>query len=51
MAQWVKDPMLSLLWHGCDPWPWNFHMLQAKRKEKRRNENREYKYFIINTIK
>ena len=23
----VKDSGLSLLWHGFDPWPWNFHML------------------------
>ena len=34
-AQWVKDPALSLLWlgsvlwHGLDPWPRNFHMPQA----------------------
>ena len=28
MAQWVKDPVLSLqqLGHGFDPWPGNFHM-------------------------
>ena len=35
MAQWVKDPALSLLWlwlelwRGFDPWPRNFHMPQA----------------------
>lgn len=28
VAQHVKDPGLSLLWHGLDPWPWNFGMLQ-----------------------
>ena len=42
MAQWVKDPALSLQWlgsppwRGFDPWPGNCHMLQAwpkKRKE------------------
>ena len=27
MAQWVKDPGLSLLWLGCHPWPGNFCML------------------------
>ena len=39
---WVKDPVLPqqwlrlLLWHGFDPWPWNFHMRQAwPKKEKR----------------
>ena len=35
MAQWVKDPALSLLWlqlllwHGTDPWHRNFQMLWA----------------------
>ena len=24
MAQWVKDPMFSVLWHGFEPWPGNF---------------------------
>ena len=33
MAQWVKDPVLSLQWLGSllwcrfDPWPRNFHVL------------------------
>ena len=32
VAQWVKDPLVSLLrfwslpWHGFNPWPGNFHM-------------------------
>ena len=26
MAQKVKDPALSLLWHGFDPWSGNFLM-------------------------
>ena len=26
MAQQVEDPALSLLWHGFDLWPRNFHM-------------------------
>lgn len=29
MAQWVKDPALLLLWYKFEPWPGNFHMLQA----------------------
>ena len=35
MAQWVKDAvsslqwLWSLLWHRFDPWPGNFHTLQA----------------------
>ena len=50
MAQWVKDPELSLLelllWCGFDPWPRNFHMpveapqkKKKKRKEKRKRNN------------
>ena len=27
MAQWVKDPVLSLLWPGFDPWLRCFCML------------------------
>ena len=39
MTQWVKDPALSLqvlrslLYHGFDPWPGNFHMPQAQPKK------------------
>ena len=36
MAQWVKDPVLSLLWRGFSPWPGNFHMPQAQPKKKKR---------------
>ena len=32
VAQWVKDPMLSLLWCEFDPWPGNFHMPLAQPK-------------------
>lgn len=35
MAQWVKDPALSLLWFGIDPWARNFHILQAWPKEEK----------------
>ena len=27
LAQWVKNLVLSWLWHGFDPWPRNFCML------------------------
>ena len=30
MAQQVKDPVLSLLWDGFDPWPRNFRMSWAQ---------------------
>ena len=35
MAQWVKDPALSLLCLGFSPWPWNFHMLRPWPKKMR----------------
>ena len=40
VVQWVKDPALSLpplrslLWCRFDPWPENFHMLQAQQPKK-----------------
>ena len=39
VAQWVKNPALSLHWfelppwHGFGPWPRNFHMLWAWPKK------------------
>ena len=33
MVQWVKDPALSLLWHGFSPQPRNFHMSQWQPKK------------------
>lgn len=29
VAQWVKDAVLSLLWHEFDLWFWNLRMPQA----------------------
>ena len=37
MAQWVKDPAVSLLWHELDPWPGNFWVLQVQLKNKNKN--------------
>ena len=34
VAQWVKDPALSLLWLRFDPWPRNFRMLWMWPKHK-----------------
>ena len=40
VAQWVKDPALSLQWlrlllrHGFSPWPGNIHMLWVWPKKK-----------------
>ena len=39
MAQQVKEPVLSLqqlrslLWHGFNPWPSNFHMPEMQPKQ------------------
>lgn len=30
MAQRVKEPVLSLLWCGFNPWPRNFRVLPAR---------------------
>ena len=35
-AQWVRDPLLSLLWSRFDFWPWAFQMLQKKKKKKKK---------------
>ena len=34
MAQWVKDPALSLLWCRFDSWSGNFCMPQVEPKKK-----------------
>ena len=47
MAQWVKDPGLSLqqlrllLWRSFDPWPRDFHMPQHGQKNKHANMKKE----------
>ena len=43
MVQLVKNPVLSLLWHGLELWPRNFHMPQAKKKKKKKRERRKEK--------
>ena len=35
VAQWVKDLVLSLLWRGFLPWPWNFHLWDTAKKKKK----------------
>lgn len=35
MAQWVKEPAMSLLWHQVHPWPWNFHVVWVQPKKGR----------------
>ena len=38
MAQWVKNPVLSLLRHRLNPWPMNFYMacVQPKKEKKKK---------------
>ena len=63
MAQWVKDLVLSLqqlrslLWHGFDPWPRNFHMPGGEAKKNNKCDNDTMAIFpkslslsILNTL-
>ena len=49
MAQWVKDPALSLqqlhllLWRGFDPWPGELlPTAGVAKKEKKKNSNKRF---------
>ena len=39
MAQSVREPVLSLLWHGLNPWPGD--LLQAEGMAQKRERERE----------
>ena len=42
MAQWVKDPTLSLLSHRFDPWPLELpHAKSEAKKKKKKKKNLE----------
>ena len=47
VAQWIKYLVLSLqwlgslLWHGFDPWPGKFRMLQDVARKKKEEEKRK----------
>lgn len=49
MAQWVKSPVLSLLWGKSDPWPRNFCRPQAQPKKERKRE-RNIRRGLANSI-
>ena len=36
MAQWVKDPVLLLLWHRFDPWPGELPYAAGAAKKKKK---------------
>ena len=44
MVQWVKDQVLSLLWHGSDSWPRNFHMSGAGPNKKATKMRKTIRY-------
>ena len=41
VVQQVKDPILSLFWHGLDPWNGNWCMPQGQSKNKRVEHSRK----------
>ena len=45
MAQQVKNPALSLLRLGCDPWPGNVHVPWAWLKKTKSLS--EFRYYVI----
>ena len=53
VAQWVKDPVLSLQWlglvpcHGFDPWPGDFHVPQVwpEKKKKKKKKKTAFRGF------
>ena len=53
MVRWVKNLVLSLLWlwlqlwHRFDPWPRNFHMLQAKKKKKKERKQPQVNFIFF----
>ena len=53
VAQWAKDPALSLQqlgslpWCRFNPWPRKFHMLQEQPKEKKKKTKGGRKHFIF----
>ena len=57
VAQWVKDPVLSLqqlgslLRCGFDPWPRNFHMLQLQPKRQNKTKTLQAYGLMDNTVK
>ena len=43
MAQWVKSSVLSLLWHGFNPWARNVCTFWARPKKKDIMEAAEFR--------
>ena len=54
---WVKDLALSLqqagslLWHGFNPWPRNFHMPQMRPKKKKKKKKKSVVFLDNNHLK
>ena len=45
-VQWVKDPVLLLLWLRLDPWPRNLDMPRSWPKKKERGKERSIRVFM-----
>ena len=41
VAQEIKDPALSLLWHGLDSCPKHFHMPRVQPKQTNKQTNKK----------
>ena len=46
MAQQVKDPVLSLLWHRFDPWPGKFPHAMGMTKERKKEKEKKGKKVV-----
>ena len=51
-TQWVKDPALSPLCHGFDPWPGNFHMpwVQPKKIDRKKKDLKIFQNILSNVF-
>ena len=50
MAQWAKDPVLSLLWQRFDPWPRELFHAIGTVKKKKKEEHIKNNAHIITTM-
>ena len=52
VAQWVKDPALSLqrlkplLWHRFNSWPRKFHMLKIRQGKKKKKKKKKTVFLV-----
>ena len=51
VAQWVKDPVLFLLWPEFDPWSGNFHMPGVQPKQTKTAVRISLLFFSVKIMK